>query len=45
MTKEKKSKKMQDRATGRPVPNTPKAGYTSDKSRYGHGGLLRKKKS
>lgn len=29
---------------GRPTPNTPKAGYTSDGRRYGCGGKIRKKK-
>ena len=37
--------RMHDKAAGRPTPNTPKAGYTSDGSRYDKGGKLRKKKA
>lgn len=35
---------IQRGATGRPTPNTPKAGYTSDGRRYGCGGKIKKKK-
>ena len=34
----------QKRVTGRPTPNTSKAGYTSDGRRYGCGGSIKKKK-
>ena len=37
-------KSLHDKAVGRPTPNSPKAGYTSDGSKYGKGGKLRKKK-
>lgn len=37
--------RLHDKAVGRPTPNSPKAGYTSDGSRYGKGGKLRKKKA
>ena len=35
--------KMHDKVVGRPMPNTPKAGYTSDGRRYGKGGKIKKK--
>lgn len=35
---------LRDKVTGRPTPNTPKAGYTSDGRRYGKGGKVSKKK-
>lgn len=36
---------VRDGVKGRPTPNTPKAGYTSDGRRYGCGGKIRRKKS
>lgn len=34
--------KLHDKVTGRPTPNTPKAGYTSDGRRYGKGGKIKR---
>ena len=34
-----------NKVKGRPVPNSPKAGYTSDGRRYACGGKLRRKKA
>lgn len=36
--------KLHEKAVGRPTPNSPKVGYTSDGSRYDRGGKLKKKK-
>lgn len=36
-------KNLRDKAVGRPTLNTPKAGYTSDGSRYAKGGKIKKK--
>lgn len=38
-------KSLRDKVSGRPTPSAPKAGYTSDGSRYGKGGKLSKKKA
>lgn len=36
--------RLHNKVVGRPTPNTPKAGYTSDGTRYGNGGKFKKKK-
>lgn len=38
-------KSVRNKVKGRPVPNAPKAGYTSDGRRYACGGKLRGKKA
>lgn len=36
---------VRNKVKGRPVPDSPKAGYTSDGRRYAYGGKLRRKKA